>query len=128
MKKSCKTLQNLPPAPDYLSATAAAVFEQATADLQERELLTLSDLDLIEQYAEAISTAREAQAAMREQGVLYEDKNNLLRRHPAFTVWRSATETARQLAARLTLTPYDRTRVPEQEEDQRMLIDEFPDL
>ena len=113
-------LTELPPAPAFLRAEGKKAYQAAGSDLLDRKALKTADITLLEQYATAVQTAADAQRLLSAEGLIYEDKNGQARRHPAFTVWRSAVDTARNLAARLTVTPYDRARAPEvvQEEEE----------
>lgn len=121
------TMDSLPGIPSHLRDAGANAFNQACSDLLNRCVLRHSDTTLIEQYANAVQTADDAQRLLSAEGIIYEDKNGQARRHPAFTVWRSAVDTARQLASRLTITPYDRARTPEvvQEEPEHDPLDEL---
>ena len=58
---------------------------------------------------------------------MYEDKNQQVRRHPAFSVWKMSIEQAQKMAAKLTITVYDRVRTPEvvQEEPEYDPLDEI---
>ena len=106
-------LTELPKAPAFLRAEGKKAYQAAGSDLLDRKALKTADITLLEQYATAVQTAADAQRLLTAEGLIYEDKNGQARRHPAFTVWRSAVDTARNLAARLTVTPYDRARAPE---------------
>jgi P27 family predicted phage terminase small subunit len=120
---SAGALSELPPVPAGLSDVGKKAFTQAAEDLLQRQVLRQADVELLELYATAVQTAAEAQNELKS-GILYSDKNKIMRRNPAWTVWRSAAETARQLASRLTLTPYDRARTPDpQQEEQTGKID-----
>ena len=119
------TMDSLPGIPGHLREVGANVFNQACSDLLNRGVLRHSDTTLIEQYASAVQTAADAQRLLSAEGIIYEDKNGQARRHPAFTVWRSAVDTARQLASRLTITPYDRARTPEVEREETAQMDSF---
>jgi P27 family predicted phage terminase small subunit len=119
------TMDSLPSIPAHLRDAGANAFNQACSDLLNRCVLRHSDTTLIEQYATAVQTADDAQRLLSAEGIIYEDKNGQARRHPAFTVWRSAVDTARQLASRLTITPYDRARTPEVEREEQTAVDPF---
>lgn len=119
------TMDSLPGIPAHLRDVGANAFNQACSDLLNRGVLRHSDTTLIEQYATAVQTADDAQRLLSAEGIIYEDKNGQARRHPAFTVWRSAVDTARQLASRLTITPYDRARTPEVEREETAEMDSF---
>lgn len=108
-------LHKIPPTPRTLGKHGRTAYKRAADELLSRNSLKRSDADLLEMYAAAIDTCHQAQKVLTDEGLLLKDANGLTRRNPAWTVWRSAAETARQMASRLTITPYDRARVPAKE-------------
>lgn len=135
MKKSREKAKPVPAeaaerkAPSYLQQAGKTAWNHAVSQLKQRNVLDNSDYPLLEEYAGAIDMATQARRLMRAEGLMYEDKNQQVRRHPAFSVWKMSIEQAQKMAAKLTITVYDRVRAPEapQEELEYDPLDELMD-
>lgn len=116
-------------APSYLQAAGKTAWETAIAQLKARNILDNTDFALLEEYCAALDMSIQARRLIRAEGLMYEDKNHQLRRHPAFSVWKMSVEQVQKIAQKLTITPYDRARTPEvvQEEEEYDPVAELMD-
>lgn len=116
-------------APTYLQAAGKTAWDTAVQQLKARNILDNTDFALLEEYCAALDMSIQARRLIRAEGLMYEDKNHQVRRHPAFSVWKMSVEQVQKIAQKLTITPYDRARTPEvvQEEPEHDPLDELMD-
>lgn len=116
-------------APTYLQAAGKNAWDTALQQLKARNILDNTDFALLEEYCAALDMSIQARRLIRAEGLMYEDKNHQVRRHPAFSVWKMSVEQVQKIAQKLTITPYDRARTPEvaQEEPEHDPLDELMD-
>ena len=117
-KKTAPGIATKRKAPSYLQQAGKTAWEDAVNQLTERNVLDNADFTLLEEYASAVDMATQARRLIRAEGLMYEDKNGLTRRHPAFSVWKMSIEQAQKMAAKLTITAYDRARAPDPEQPE----------
>lgn len=85
----------LPP-PQHLSEDATRAWEQVVATAGAT--IDPADAPLLEEYAQAIATARAARARVDEEGFVIADARGAAVPHPALTVEAKAIDTIRRLA------------------------------
>lgn len=107
-------------APKDLVAGAVPYF-RALAGRMTTHGLTQADVYMLGQLATALWIAGEAAQAMAEEGLLTTDKTHSsgeMRKQPAYTVWRNATDVSLRLAQQFGLTPASRARLGLEEEEE----------
>lgn len=101
---------DIPPAPEGLNAHARTEWERTLPTLmRERRTVTEMDIGIFANYCAAIGMAREAQAILAADGLIYQGESGP-KKHPAVGILSDAMTQARQMAAELGLTPASRGR------------------
>lgn len=94
-------IDKIPRAPSWMGKHAKAEWNRVLPALVQRRVLTPADLGSVENYCVSIGRVREIEAAMQAAVEI----------NPAlFRMQDKATQTARQLASELGLTPVSRSR------------------
>lgn len=101
-------LNSAPPMPATLPAEMAGEWATVAADLTGRKLLTSPGLGLLEAYVRALWTARQAQLAINEHGVLVRSKDGALRPNPANRLLEKSSELLARLGYELGISPAGR--------------------
>lgn len=110
--------------PKWMDDDAAAEWRRVFPSLVDRRILTESDLGALEMYCLAVSTARQMERKLREEGYTYVNANGDIKRNPAAAIMSDAMNRARLFATEIGLTPYSRSR-PEamDDDDEDSLVD-----
>lgn len=98
-----------PVPPSDLDAEALAEWQRIVPALNEKGLLAEVDRGVLAGYCRAWSNACLAQELL-SIGLLVDDKNGDVRKHPAWQMWREATALSAALAKELLITPNSRLR------------------
>jgi P27 family predicted phage terminase small subunit len=100
--------------PDYLDASLIPIFKAIASEVPAG-LARPSDVRLIVQLCQAMHMQDETWAKLMEDGLLTVDKTHggEQRKHPAFAMWRQATDMARQCMNLLGMSPAARARIQE---------------
>lgn len=97
-----------PSAPSFMGKDAKAEWKRVMPALAKRKVLTTADLGSLENYCVAMGRVREIERLIQASGTIEPSH---------FRMQNAATQTARQLAAELGLTPVSRSRPSMREED-----------
>ncbi|MHB2165725.1 phage terminase small subunit P27 family [Alsobacter sp. R-9] len=109
IRPGTSSVKSAPKAPAWLSKDAKAEWSRVVPVLVERRVLTDADLGCVEAYCVAIGRVREFERLIQS------GDGDLLRLVRAQD---KSTQTARQLAAELGLTPVSRSRPTMRDEDE----------
>lgn len=97
----------VPAPPSYLSKDAKAEWRRVAPILiDERKVLTVADLAVLENFVIATGTMREAHRALNQEGMVLPNG----KRHPAYGILSAAQQQQLRCAGELGLTPSARSR------------------
>jgi P27 family predicted phage terminase small subunit len=114
---SQNAVENLSPAPGWLSKDAKSEWCRVMPILIERRILTDADLASFENYCVAIGQVREMERLIKRAGHIVETDRGP-RAHPAVKIQSDAMTRSRLLASEIGLTPVSRSRPTARENDQ----------
>ena len=101
LRPTAKAVANVPAPPSWFSKDAKAEWRRIMPALIERRILTEPDFGMVEAYCVSIGRVREIERQIQKSGEITP---------PLFRMQDKATQTARQIAAELGLTPVSRSR------------------
>lgn len=87
--------------PAYLSKYAKNLWKILVPELLKQGLITKSDQTNLEMFCSQYHEYREAYAAIKKYGTIYEDDNNIIRKNPAVNVVDTCAKNIRSLGMTL---------------------------
>ena len=103
-------LKGVPPVPAHVPKDLADEWKSICADMVERKILTTPALGLLETYLIARWSAREAQKAISEHGVLVPGAHGAMKPNPASGLLSKAVVAVARLGAELGISPSARAK------------------
>jgi len=106
---------------DYRSLTdkQRRIFRNVVTDLDQRQMLRLTDLPVIASYAQSVVLARLACKDLEKRGLVLEEEDKYhgkrLKENPSYGIFRKAQSAIAQNAVLLGLTPTGRKRLKSEE-------------
>lgn len=118
-----------PPAALDLPPVAAREWRRVAQLMRKHGVGTALDMGVLAAYCFAFARMIEAEHALRQEGLLYEDDKGQHRRHPLLMAARAAEQDVARYAAELGLSPAARLRVSYDgaAEDWQRIFDELAD-
>lgn len=102
----------VPDAPDHLAGLALAHWQMWATHLGRAKLLELIDSGALEKACDAYAFSVEAKKLIDQEGLIRVDpKTGTERKHPAFTIWREASDVYRHFALEFGGTPCSRAKL-----------------
>lgn len=103
-------IRKVPPAPKDLSSLAQAVWRRELPPLVHAEKIAAHELPLFKSYCGATARIDEAQALIKQHGLLIMSASGELKRNPATTIQKEAIALQARLATDFGLTPAARNK------------------
>jgi P27 family predicted phage terminase small subunit len=101
-------VEEMPAPPARLDEPAQQYWTKIGAELCKAWVLRESDLPEFEVLSVHAGIFEEACRELKEEGIVYTDKNGQKRRHPALMILKQATDVLDRLEAKFFLTPKSR--------------------
>ena len=114
-----------PRMPPNMPDHARRLWRQVVPILADSKTLTPLDGAGLESMCLAYHVMKMAAAELAEAGGTHEDDRGIVRKHPAFQVWRDSQATFRSWAGEFGLTPLARKSIPAAAADKRPDLAEF---
>jgi P27 family predicted phage terminase small subunit len=98
-------------APGHLNPLAVAIFDRVAKTLDEMNILTIGDLDIVASYAEVAALGQHHKKLLDDNGATQTAKTGFVVMRPDYTIWRDCQKSGQKILQDLGLTPASRTRV-----------------
>ncbi len=123
------TVQNFKPRmPSGLHRYGQAYWRKVVGVLSEAGQLTPADTGGLEGLVYSYATMRVAAEQLATEGATHVDERGIIRKHPAFQVWRDAQASYRSWATQFGLTPLSRKSVPQSKTPGKSLVEQLHEM
>lgn len=107
-----KSLDKLPPPPDYLNDFSKKEYEQVGSQLFADGLIVNIDMSMFIAYCVEMGTFKECSQIITNEGMIIEaGKDNYKMPHPAISTKNTALKNALAIGSKFGITPSERTKV-----------------
>lgn len=97
--------------PEWMPATGRELWEELSVRLSESGVITVLDESALEALCLSYALMRQAAAEMLKEGFTVTGDKGTIKKHPAFSIYKSNADTYRRFAEQFGLSPLARQRL-----------------
>lgn len=94
--------------PERLSPFAKQLWQSVINELDDKNLLTILDAALLEEYVTQVDLSIQADALLKEHGLVIADEKGTLKKNPAVDIKNNAAKNIKSIGSTLGLDPLSR--------------------